>query len=291
MTAPTPRQDRPLVGIGLMLCFAFMASNLDAIAKWFTQHYPVVELMWIRYAAQTAAFLVAMAFLGGRRIAATRAPRLQVARGMALFASAALFVFGLSLLPFATAKVLSFTSPLIVAGVSLPLLGETVGWRRWLAILVGFAGILVVIRPDVGAIELAMLLPLGTAFCYAFYQVMTRHVTGVDGSLPSLFYTTLVGFALASLVVPFHWTTPTPMHAAILFVHGIVVGLGHFILIKAFSMAPASLLAPFGYTSLIWAVGLGYLVFGERPDWGTLAGGALIALAGIYLVRGARKGT
>lgn len=289
MTSPPPRQDRPLAGIGLMLLFAFMASHLDALAKWFTQHYPVVELMWIRYASQTIAFLVAIPLLGWQRITVTRAPVVQLARGAALLASATLFVFGLSYLPFATTKMLGFTSPLMVAAISLPLLGEAVGWRRWIAIVIGFVGILVVIRPDVGTVELAMLFPLGTAASYAFYQVMTRHVTGIDAPLPSLFYTVVVGFVLISAVVPFHWVTPAAIHVPILFVHGVAVGLGHFILIKAFTLAPASLLAPFGYTSLIWAVALGYLVFGERPDWGTVTGGALIALAGIHLARGASQ--
>lgn len=291
MNAQSGHQDQPLRGIALMLVFAFMAAMLDAVAKWFTRHYPVPELMWIRYASQTGMFLAMTPFLGWRAIASTRVPLLQVARGTALLASASLFVAGLSLLPFATTKVLAHTSPLIVAAISLPLLGEIVGWRRWIAICVGFLGILVVIRPEVGTIRPAMLFPLGTALSYALYQVMTRHVAGIDKPLPSLFYTSLVGFALTSLAVPFFWVTPSPAHAAILFVHGMVIGLGHFILIRAFAFAPASLLAPFGYTSLVWAIALGYFVFDEAPDWGTLLGGGLIALAGIYLVRAVRKGS
>ncbi|MBL8701764.1 MAG: DMT family transporter [Alphaproteobacteria bacterium] len=291
MSVRRPIQDRPLLGIGLMLVFTVLAIHLDAMAKWFTRHYPIPELMWIRYASQTAAFCVAGAILGWRRIALTRAPRLQVARGAALLLSAGLFVAGLSVLPFATTKVLGDTAPLIVAAISLPLLGERVGWRRWIAILGGFAGIVVVVRPDIGAIEPAMLLPIGTACSYALYQVMTRSVAGIDAPLPCLFYTSLVGFAVTSVAVPFFWVPPTPIHLVVLFFHGLGTGLGHFILIRAFAFAPASLLAPFGYASLIWAVALGYFVFGEAPDWGTLVGGGLIALAGIHLVRVASRGT
>ena len=132
-----------------------------------------------------------------------------------------------------------------------------------------------------------MLFPIGTAISYAAYQLMTRYVTGVDPGLTSLFYTALVGCALATPAVAFVWITPTPLHLALLCLHGVAVGLGHFVLIRAFTYAPASLIAPLGYTSLLWAVILGYLVFGEVPDLGTLIGGALIAAAGIFLARSA----
>jgi drug/metabolite transporter (DMT)-like permease len=288
--APASRADRPLVGIALMLVFATMASWLDAVAKWFTQSYPVLELIWIRYATQTALLLALVPWLGVRRIVATRAPWLQLGRGAALFASASMFVAGLSLLPFATTKVLGYTSPLLVAAISAPLLGERVGWRRWLFIGLGFAGVVTVARPGFGALEWAMLLPLGTAATYAFYQIGTRRAAAIDPILPTLFWAAAGGFALASLALPFVWTPPTLAHAAILVVHASFVGLGHFVLVRALAVAPASLVAPFGYVSLIWAVLIGMLVFDEQPDSFTLAGGAMVALAGILLFRSAARG-
>ena len=268
-----------------MLLFGTLAAHLDATSKWFSQTYPVPQLIWIRYTVLTLALLAAVPFLGWRRVMGTSAPRKQILRGAALWVSAATFLAGLSLLPFATTMVIGSTSPLIVAAIAMPLLAERVGWRRWLAILFGFAGLVVVLRPDVGSVQWAMLFPLATACAYALYQVLTRQVSGIDGALPNLFYTALVGWVLASLAVPFVWTTPSLVHLAILAVHGLVVGLGHFVMILALANAPASLLAPFGYSSLIWAIVLGYLVFGEKPDAGTLAGGAMIALAGIVLAR------
>ena len=145
-----------------------------------------------------------------------------------------------------------------------------------------------VVRPEPGAIEPAMLFPLATAFSYALYQVLTRRASAVDASLPSLFYTALVGFLLSSCLVGFVWVPPEPAHLALLVVHGLLVGVGHFVMIRALAYAPASLVAPFGYVSLVWAVVLGYLVFGERPDLFTLAGGLMIALAGIALSLTAR---
>jgi drug/metabolite transporter (DMT)-like permease len=283
------RHDRPLRGIALALLFAMMACHLDAMSKWFSQYYPVLQLVWIRYTALTIAFLVALPFLGWRRVVMSSVPRLQIARGAALWASATLFLAGLSYLPLTTTQVIGKTAPLIVAAISLPILGERVGLNRWAAILIGFAGLLVVVRPDFGTIHWAMLFPLGTACAYAGYQLMTRYATGVDSSLTSLFYTAVVGCALASLAAPFVWVTPTLPHLALLFVHGLGVGLGHFVLIRAFTHAPASLLAPLSYTGLIWAVILGYVVFDEIPDWGTLIGGALITAAGIYLARSATQ--
>ena len=288
--SPAPRADRPLLGIALMLVFATMAAWLDTIAKWYTATYPVLEMIWIRYAVQTAALLLVMPWLGVRRVAGTQAPAIQVARGALLFVSASLFLYALSLLPFATAKVLNFTSPLLVAAISAPLLGERVGWRRWALVGLGFLGVLTVVRPGFGVLEWAMLLPLGTSTTYAFYQIATRRASAIDPALPCLFWTFAVGCALSSLTLPFVWVTPAPLDLAILVAHGLLVGLGHFVLIRALSCAPASLVAPFGYLSLLWAVLLGYLVFGESPDIFTLFGGVLIAVAGILLFRLAARG-
>lgn len=290
MTRPqVPRVDRPLLGIGLMLIFATMASWLDAVAKHFTASYPVVELIWIRYATQTGLLLLALPWFGWRRMIVTRAPMLQVARGAALFFSATLFVAALSLLPFATTKVLGYTSPLIVTAISAPLLGERVGLRGWLLVALGFAGVLLIARPGIVALDWAMLLPLCTAASYALYQIGTRRAADIDSSLVSLFWMALVGFALASVLVPFVWTPPTLAHLAILVAHGALVGLGHFVLIRSLACAPASLVAPFGYASLLWAVLIGWLVFAEPPDAATLAGGALIAVAGILIARAATR--
>lgn len=281
------RSERPMLGIALMLAFATMASSADAITKAFTETYPVPLLLWIRFLGQTLSLLLLVPWVGWRGLVACRRPAAQVARGVMLTASASFFVFALSQLPFSTAKVLAFTSPLLVALLSLPLLGERVGAARAVAIAAGFAGVVVIIRPDQGSIEWAMLLPLGTAASYALYQLMTRQVASHDGPIASLFYVSAVGLAATSLALPFFWVPVRADHLAFLLVHGAAIGFGHFLQIRALSMAAPSLLAPFGYTSLLWAMVFGYFVFDETMDWGIVVGGTAIAGCGIYLFRSA----
>ncbi|MSP49217.1 MAG: DMT family transporter [Alphaproteobacteria bacterium] len=277
---------RPLLGIALMVAYTALANGLDAFTKWMCEWYAPPQLIWIRYTSQTILFLALMPYLGVRRVAGTQIPLIQLGRGLALLASSMLFVMSLSLLPFATANVLTFVSPLLVAALSAFALGENIGLARASTILAGFAGVVVVIRPGFGSIEPAMIFPLLCAVTYAGYQVLTRYTAGIDAALPSLFYTSLVGCLAPSLVVPFFWAaTPSPLEAGLLFVHGILAGLGHFMLIKALSYAPASTIAPFGYASLLWSVAFGFMIFGETPDWGTVLGGLILALAGVRLVR------
>lgn len=274
-----------MVGIGLMLSFTALASTADAITKSFTEIHPVPQLLWLRFLGQTTGLLLLLPWLGWRGLVVSHRPSTQVARGILLTASASLFVFALSVLPFSTAKVLAFTSPLLVALLSLPLLGERVGWGRAIAIAVGFLGVVTIISPTQGNMHWAMLLPLGTATTYAIYQIMTRHVAAYETPFNSLFYVSVVGLVLTSCVVPFFWTPIRLEHFVFLLAHGAVVGFGHFLQIWALSMASASLLAPFGYFSLIWAVIFGYLVFDERLDTRILLGAAAIAVCGIYLFR------
>lgn len=284
--------SRPLLGIALMLGFATMASLLDAVTKGLTATYPVPVLLWLRFLGQTGSLLLLLPWLGWSGLVATTAPRIQLARGLALTLSAGSFVFALSYLPFATAKVLSFTSPLLVTLLSLPLLGERVGWRRAIAVAVGFLGVVAVIRPGFGAdglstLEWAMTLPLLSAAAYAGYQLLTRRIAQHDSAVASLFHVSAVGLIAASLLVPFYWVPVPPWLVVGLLVHGALVGVGHFLQIRALALAPASLLAPFGYASLLWAVLIGALVFNEAITAFTLLGAAVIAGSGLYLFRSA----
>jgi drug/metabolite transporter (DMT)-like permease len=288
MTEPA---SRPLLGIGLMLLAVTLGASLDALAKWLTQHYAVAQIVAIRFGAQALVMLALAPWIGHRAILFVRAPRVHVARGVAMIAASALFVTALSQLPLATSVVLGQTSPLIAAAIAVPLLGERVSARHWLFVLLGFAGVVVVLRPAPEVFGWAVLLPLGSAASYAAYQVMTKRAAALDPAVPSLFYSSLVGCLIAACVAPLVWTWPTPLHAAIMLVHGALCGLSHFLVIKSLMLSPVSLSAPFGYAGLIWAVLLGMVLFGEIPDLATLAGGALIAFAGILLAREAvRRG-
>ena len=279
----------PLLGVGLMLLAVTMGSSLDAMAKWFTQHYPVAQIVCIRFGAQSLVLLALAPWLGRRAVLTTRAPAIHVARGVAMILASGLFVAALSVLPLATSVVLGQTSPLIAALIAMPLLGERVTARHWMFVLLGFAGVVVVLRPAPEIFGWTVLLPIASAASYALYQVLTKRVAAIDPAVPSLFYSSLVGCVLAGCIAPFVWVWPSPLHAVIMFVHGALCCLTHLLIIRALMLSTVSLVAPFGYAGLIWAAALGIIVFGETLDFATVAGGLLIALSGILLAREAMR--
>lgn len=282
--------QRPLLGIGLMLLAVAMGAALDALAKWFTQHYAVPQIVCIRFGMQALVLLALAPWIGTRAVLTTRAPRMHVIRGVAMISATFFFVSALSVLPLATSAVLGQTSPLIAAAIAVPLLGERVSARHWLFVLLGFVGAVVVLRPAPETFGWYVVLPLLSAASFALYQVLTRQVAAVDPAIPTLFYPSLVACLLAACVAPFYWIWPTPAHAALMIAHGALCGLAHFLIIRALTLASVSLMAPFGYVGLLWAAILGMLVFGETLDPATVAGGAIIALSGVLLAREAVAG-
>lgn len=275
----------PLLAVGLMLLAVTLGSSMDAMAKWFTQHYAVPQLVCIRFGTQALMLLALAPWIGRRAVLSTRAPVTHLARGIAMVAATALFVTALSQLPLATSVVLGQTSPLMAAALAVPLLGERLTLRHTLCVLLGFAGVVVVLRPAPETFGWTVVLPLASAASYAFYQVLTRRVSATDSVLPSLFYPSLVGCLMAASIAPFVWVWPSPAHAVILVGHGIISGLTHLLIIRALTLASVSIIAPFGYAGLLWAALLGTIVFGETLDLATAAGGVLIAASGILLAR------
>ena len=188
-------------------------------------------------------------------------------------------------MPLADAYTITFTAPLLVTVFSIPWLGERVGWRRWSAVLAGFAGVLIVLRPGLGATHWALALPLIAALGFALYQILTRKVSAVPGESPlaMLFYLACVGTAIMTVLVPFFWQEVAPVDWLAMTAMGALGGLGHLILIRALTIAPASLLAPFVYSQIVWALVLGYLVFGDVPDRWMLVGCCVIVASGLYV--------
>jgi drug/metabolite transporter (DMT)-like permease len=185
-----------------------------------------------------------------------------------------------------------FSTPFLVAILAGPVLGEWVGWRRWTAIMVGFVGVLVVVRPGLGGLQWAALLSLGSAFCYAGYSITTRMLSTIDTSETTLFYANLFGFVVMVPVLPFIWTPPPSWVDIVLMVAVGVFGAGgHFLLILAHRNAPASVLSPFIYTQIIWATTFGYLVFANVPNHWTVAGAGIVIASGLYLLNRERKVT
>ena len=208
---------------------------------------------------------------------------IQLFRSLLLLITTMLFFTGISLIPLADASAIMFVAPILVTALSIPMLGEQVGARRWASIAVGFIGALIVIRPGGDSVQLAALLPFGAACCYALYQVITRSLSHSDQPLTTLIYTALVGAVIMCFVVPFYWKAPDANGWLIMILIGFLGGVSQFTLIKAFQSAPATTVTPFSYSSLIWATLYGFLVFGDLPDAWTIIGAIIIAASGLYI--------
>jgi drug/metabolite transporter (DMT)-like permease len=170
------------------------------------------------------------------------------------------------------------------------MLGEWVGWRRWTAILVGFSGVLLVVRPGMGGIQWAALLSFCSAVCYAFYNILTRMLSRTDTSETTLFYANLFGCVVMAPILPFVWTTPPSwLDVVLMLAMGAFGAGGHFLLILAHRGGPASVLSPFIYTQIVWASTLGYLVFDNVPSHWTVAGAVVVIASGLYLLNRERK--
>ena len=264
---------------------------LDTMSKYLVAHYPASALVWLRYVLQT--IVMAAIFLPrmGLRLVHTSAPGVQAMRGLMLVFSSVVFVVALNHMQIAEVASIVFLAPVIVALAGGPLLGERVGSRTWLALAGGFTGVLLIIRPGGDAFTWWALLPLCCAFLFAGYQILTRRLAGHDDPITTLFYPGLIAVLSIPPVFPGSISgIPTvPLHAALLCAIGILGAVGHFLLIRAHSLAPATLLAPFGYAQLLVVLLLGWLVFGQLPDGTALAGIVLVAGSGLALIVASRR--
>jgi len=256
---------------------------MDGIAKYLSADFPVSQVVWARYFFHLAILLPLVLWLHGKRGLVPRRPLVQLLRSSFLLCSTILFFAAIALIPLADAIALVFISPLIVTACSPFVLGEQVGVRRWSAVLIGFLGALIVFRPGLGVFQLGSLLAVGAGSTYACYILATRKLSGSAPPLVTLLQTAVVGAVVMSLVVPFTWVAPGPRELALMAAMGAIAAGGHFLIIKAFERAPASLLAPYGYSEIVMATLIGYVAFGDFPDHWTWLGIAVIVIAGVYI--------
>jgi drug/metabolite transporter (DMT)-like permease len=280
----TTRDDLPRA-VSYMLLVAMFIPLLNASAKYLTLRYPVLEVVWARYAGHFLYMLIAFwPRLGSRLLVASR-PFLQMVRSSLLCVSTLIFMTALRYVPLTTATAISFTGPFIVTALAPVLLGERVGWARWMFVVVGFVGALIILHPGVGELETAGLLVFASAFCSALYQIASRKLAGQDRVETSITYTALVGVIVTTLPLPFFWVLPTSWLDAALFVGlGVFGGFGHYFLQRAFELAPAPFVSPFNYLGLIGAALLSVVVFGQFPDAFVWLGAAIIAGSGIFML-------
>jgi len=280
MSAPHEHQLRR--GITLIVSAVFMFSAMDTLAKYMLQTgYPVGALIWARY---TVHLLVTAALLFPRmrsRLLLASQPGLQLVRGLLLVASTLCFYTALRFLPLAEAAAISFLGPVLTTLLAHWLLREKASPRQWVAVLLGFAGVLVIVRPGGALFTLAAIFPLLTAILFSVYQIVTRKMSGRDHAYTTLFYTALIGGIVTSAALPLSWQTPTWWQALMMFGMGILGGYGHYLLIRAVEHASPGILAPFSYSQLLWSTLLGFIVFRDFPDGGSLLGMAIVVLAGL----------
>ncbi|MGO4570508.1 DMT family transporter [Microvirga sp. 2TAF3] len=269
-------------GTILMVVSTVFFACSDVVTKELAGKLPAIEVAWLRYVTFLLLVIPLLLTSGGGSVLRSHRPGLQVLRGLGMVGSALLFTAGLPYLPVAEATAIYFISPIVIMALSIPFLGEMVGWRRWSAAFVGLVGVLLIIRPGTSAFEMAALLPLLGATCWAIAAVVTRKMSGRDQAATTLAYSALVGVVLLTVLLPFAWVTPDWHEIALGLGMGVLSTMGHWLVILAYRHANASTIAPLSYVQLLWAGVLGYLVFGSVPDSWTVAGAAIIALSGLY---------
>lgn len=276
--------------IGSMILLPVM----DGLAKGLSERYPVLQVVWARYLFHLLCMLPLLLLRYRPKELVPKRFGLQLLRGTLLLVATALFFAGLAQLPQATVLALFFISPLVVTLLAPMLLREQVGVWRVVAVAVGFAGVLLILRPGSEAASWGALLAIMAGVIHAFYMLFTRRLAGSAPPLVTLAYTAVVGAVIMSVVVLFVWVTPTPRDFLIMVSLGLLAAVGHFLLIKAFDHAPATFLAPLGYVEMVTALVFGYLAYGHLPDFWAWIGMAIIVgtgvLVSVWETRPARRG-
>jgi drug/metabolite transporter (DMT)-like permease len=265
-----------------------MFACVDTLNKVLGQSHSIAQILWVRFLIFVPIALALSYKRHGGLTWHSQRPLLQGARAALLVIEMGFFVAALKYLPLADVQAIAASAPLMVVALSVPFLGEKVGWRRWSAVTVGFTGVLIIVRPGFESMSTGTLLTLiGTAM-WAAYQILLRIVGRYDPAPTTALWTAVIGLAMTSMVVPFHWTPPSSLGWFLLLLIGILGAAGHTVFMKAFTLAPASALQPFTYTQLVLVTFLGWLVFGDLPDGWTVAGASLIVAAGLYSIYRAR---
>ncbi|MBP0494704.1 DMT family transporter [Pararoseomonas indoligenes] len=279
---------------GLLLQFTAIALfvGLDTVTKLLTVDYPVPQIVFMRFLFHTLLVAAALRLATGRLPWRSRAPGLEAVRSLCLLVANGLVVLAFYYIPLADAAAVTFASPLFTAGLAALLLGEVVGPRRWLGIGIGLVGVMIALRPPFLTGEMphpALFLPLGTAAFFGAYQILTRKLSEVDSPSTIILHTGLAAGAVSGLVQPFVWQDPTGWAWGLMALAGVFGLSGHYLLVLAYSRAPASILAPMTYTQLIWATLSSAIVFGDMPDGWMLLGAGVIATGGIITSLPARR--
>lgn len=271
-------------GIGLLITAELLFATMDTLAKYLGQQMPVPMVAWGRYAFHLGFMLM---FFPGRRLLPllrVRQVKLTLLRGVLLLTATMSFFTAIRYIPLADAVAIGFVAPLFVVALSIPMLGETVGPRRWAAVLIGLVGVIVIVRPGFGDVHWAYGLMIFMAFIFAVFVIVTRMLTRTEETLSILFYAALMGTVGTSLLLPFFWQTPTWEQLGWMAAMGAIGGVSQWLMINAYKVATASTLAPFQYVQITFAAFWGYMVFGDIPDLWVIVGGTIVIASGLYVI-------
>ena len=280
------QQEQTVKGIFALILATLLFASQDAITKHLISTMPVAQLMFVRYFLFALFALVyASRKTRLRHVFRSHWPKLQLLRGLLIASEMALFAYTLKYLGIAEMHTIFACFPLIITVLSVPMLGEQVGWRRWLAVSVGFIGTLIIIQPGSGVFSPFAMTALACALMFAIYNIITRKVSRQDSLETSLLYFGVVGFLVTLLAVPFFWQPMSNSEILWLLMISIISIFSHLLLIKSLELAPAVILQPFNYFILVWAMVIGYSFYGEILDTTTLIGASLVIGSGVYIAR------
>jgi drug/metabolite transporter (DMT)-like permease len=280
-----PIEDRRLLGIGLVLLGFLCFTGIDSAAKWLTMSgLPTPEVVFIRYSVNFLLIVAIFLPRDGRILLRTGNPRVELLRGVMLLGSTAANFLAISHLPLTVTGSILFSMPLIVCAMSVPLLGEYVGWRRWGAILLGFSGVLIIIRPGSEAFSIYALVSLIAVICYSTYNISNRMLAGIDTASTQQFYSALIATVCIAPFAFGGWAWPQELSSWVAFVAmGVFATVGHQLFATAHRFAPASTLAPFIYAQMIYLTAASWLIFDQPPDVWVFLGAPLVVGSGLYI--------
>ena len=285
------QKHQPLKGIFLFITAIFLISIVDTICKFFTKDLHAIQIVW-GYLIGINVTLWIFFFLKGEKLSKLVKSKklvLQIIRPAFLICSISSLFIGLTYLPIAEATAIGFVAPLFITALSVPILKEKVGIHRWSAVVIGFLGVIIIVRPGTEFWHIASIMPLLGAFFFALFQIMTRLLSATENTYTTLFYTGIGGLGWSSLMVPFVWSPMLRIHFFVFFSVGFMGAIAHLCMISAFDRAEASFLAPYNYTKLLWVAVLGYIIFGDIPGLVMWLGAFIIVSAGFYVFSREKK--
>lgn len=277
-------RSSPLIGIGLMVLAMTIMPGIDVIAKFLgQQQLPILQIVWARlFFGGVLALPFAARHTGWTGLMPDR-PAIHTLRALLLMAATFFFFWALKFLPIADALAVFFVNPLVVTCLSPLILREKVGPRRWVAVGIGFIGTLIIVRPGLGAFNPGSLLALGSGGSLALYLLLTRRISGQQKAIVTTFHTNAIGGLIASAAVAWVWVAPSPLQWLLFLSIAAIANLGHYLIVRAYDHAEASLLAPLSYTEMVGSTVLGLIFFGDFPDAPTFLGVGILIACAIYI--------